>query len=347
MEEQPQFSVSIDHATLQFPDSASFHMEGRSQRHIESVDLEFGVNLVFSCASISYWTARADLEPGEDVSVTWEWDMRRSGSIPPGSAIWWRWRLTDDEGEEMLTSRQETYFADARFDWQSHTDGNVTFHWYSGGDDYGQRIADGVRTGLETLRLGKELVAPITVFVYESSEDVRGAVLFAQEWTGGLAFVRQNIILIAVDPDNFDNDLPGVVHELAHLLVEEVTFNCFGGLPTWLNEGVAVYAEGGLPASQKTALEEAIAEDDLISLPSLNSNFPVGHSRAILSYAQSYSLVAYLLNAYGWTRMQELLAIFSEGSTDEKALRQVYGLEYTDLETEWRQSLGLPPRSGG
>ena len=171
--------------------------------------------------------------------------------------------------------------------------------------------------------------------------------LFAQEWTGGLAYVHQNIILITVDPANFDRDLPGVIHELAHLLVEEVTFNCFGGLPTWLNEGLAVYAEGGLPESQKTALEGAIATDELVSLRSLNSSFPVGQSAAILSYAQSYSLVAYLLNAYGWPRMQELLAIFSEGSTDEKALRQVYGLEYEDLETEWRQSLGLPPRRGG
>ena len=247
----------------------------------------------------------------------------------------------------MLTPRQQTNFADARFDWDSHTDGNVTFHWYAGGEDFGRRIADGVRAGLETLRLGRELVAPITVFVYESSEDVRGAVLFAQEWTGGLAYVRQNIILITVNPANFDTGLPGVVHELAHLLVEEVTFNCFGGLPTWLNEGLAVYAEGGLPESQKTALEEAIAADELISLRSLNSSFPVGQSAAILSYAQSYSLVAYLLNVYGWTKMQELLVIFSEGSTDEKALRQVYGLEYEDLETEWRRSLDLPPRSGG
>ena len=41
--------------------------------------------------------------------------------------------------------------------------------------------------------------------------------------------------------------LQGVIHELAHLLVEEVTFNCFGGLPTWLDEGLAVYAEGSLP----------------------------------------------------------------------------------------------------
>ena len=271
--------------------------------------------------------------------------MRQSGSMPPGAAIWWRWRITDESGQEFLTPRKETEFADSRFDWQSYTDENVTFHWYAGGDDFGRRIADAVKTGLETLQLGKELVAPVTVFVYESSRDLRGAVLFAQEWTGGLAFVHYNILLIGVDPANFDSDLPGVIHELAHLLVEEVTFNCFGGLPTWLDEGLAIYAEGELREYLRTVLDEAITANDLISLRSLNSSFPAGHTGAYLSYAQSYSLVAYLLDRYGWARMQELLAIFAQGSTEEHALRQVYGLDYDTLEAAWRESLGLPTRS--
>ena len=327
--------------------SALFHMEARSESSISTVDLEFGTKHVFSCASTSYWTARADFEAGQEVSVTWEWDMRRSGSIPPGAPIWWRWRVTDDSGREFLTPRKETVFEDARFDWQSHTDGNVTFHWYAGGDDFGRRIAEGVRTGLDSLVLGQELVEPIRVFVYESSDDVRGAVLFAQEWTGGLAYVRHNIILITVNPARFEIDLQGVVHELAHLLVEEVTFNCFRGLPTWLNEGLAVYAESVPTESQRVALADAIANDDLISLRSLNSSFPADHTGAILSYAQSYSLVNYLLDTYGWTKMQELLSIFSQGSTDEKAIRQVYGLDFDALETGWRESLGLAPRPGG
>ncbi len=337
----------MNHATLEFPESVLFHLEADSGSSIENVDLEFGTEHVFSCASTSYWTARADLEGGEEISVMWEWDMRRSGSIPPGGAIWWRWRVTDDAGREFVTPRKETTFEDARFDWMSHTDGNVTYHWYAGGEDFGRRIADGARSGLDSLILGKELVEPIRVFVYESSEDVRGAVLFAQEWTGGLAFVRHNIILITVNPARFDRDLQGVVHELAHLLVEEVTFNCFAGLPTWLDEGLAVYAEGVLAQSQRNALDEAIATDELISLRSLNSSFPADHSGAILSYAQSYSLVNYLLDAYGWVKMQELLGVFSQGSTDERAFRQVYGLDFDELEAEWRESLGLLPHSGG
>ena len=338
---EADFEVSVSEATLQLPESISFHLEGSGERPIEVVDVEFGTEHVFSCASSAYWTARTDFEADEEVSVTWDWDMRRSGSMPPGALIWWRWRVEDELGQEFRTSREETVFTDDRFEWQSHTEGHITYYWYAGGDDFGQRLADGARDGLETLQLGRELVAPIKAFVYESAGDVQGAILFAQAWTGGLAFVGHNILLIAVNPDDFEEQLQGVIHELAHLLVEEVTFNCFGGLPTWLDEGLAVYSEGRLPDFQQRALDEAIANDALISLRSLNSSFPAADTGATLSYAQSYSLVNYLIDTYGWPKMQELLAVFAQGSTDAKAIEQVYGWDYDALESAWRQSLGL------
>ena len=338
---EADFDVAVSEATLMLPDSITFHLQGTGSRPIKTVDVEFGTDHVFSCASSSYWSARTDFEEGEEVSASWDWDMRRTGSMPPGALIWWRWRVVDDLGQEHRTPRQETVFTDDRFDWQSHTDGNITYYWYVGGEDFGQRLADGARDGLDTLQLGKELAAPIKAFVYESADDVQGAVLFAQAWTGGLAFVRHNILLIAVNPDTFDRQLPGVVHELAHLLVEEVTFNCFGGLPTWLDEGLAVYAEGGLPEFQEIALGNAIANDELISLRSLNSSFPAADTGATLSYAQSYSLVNYLIETRGWDKMQELLEVFSQGSTDERAILEVYGWDYDTLESLWRGSLGL------
>ena len=152
-----RFEVSVSEAALQLPDSISFHLEGRGERPIETVDVEFGADNAFSCASTSYWSARTDIEAGQDVAVTWDWDMRRSGSLPPGATVWWRWRVVDDLGQEFRTPRQETVFADDRFDWQAHTAGNVTYNWYAGGPDFGSRIADGVRGGLDNLELGKEL----------------------------------------------------------------------------------------------------------------------------------------------------------------------------------------------
>ena len=338
------FTLTSSEIGFSLPDSIAFSLEGQAARTIEVVDVEFGTVRVFSCASSSYTSARIDFEPSRDVSVEWEWDMRRTGSIPPGSVVWWRWRLVDDQGKEIRTARQEAVYADVRFDWETYESDNITFYWYAGGPDFGERLARGVRDGLDTLQLGKALTAPIKAFVYESSTDVQGAVLFAQAWTGGLAFTSSNILLITVSPDTFERDLPGVVHELAHLLIGEVTFNCFGDLPRWLDEGLAVYSEGRLPPFQRTQLDEAIATDDLISLRSLNSSFPAADTGATLSYAQSWSIVDYLLRTHGWGKMQELLAVFAEGASYESAIERVYGMDTDALETAWRRSLGLGTR---
>ncbi len=159
-----------------------------------------------------------------------------------------------------------------------------------------------------------------------------------------MAFTSHNILLIAVDPDEFDTYISGMIHELAHLLVRELTFNCFGNLPTWLEEGLATYAEGDLTEYQRRTLEDAIAEDGLISLRSLNSSFPADHSGAHLSYAQSWSLVNYLITEYGWSRVQRLLDVFAEGETYEQAIERVYGMDLHDLETAWRRSLAMSSR---
>ena len=336
---QTVFDISVSNVSLHLPDSISFHLQGRGERPIQFVDLEFGSDATFSCASSSYRSARTTLEGNKDVSVTKEWDMRRTGSVPPGAVVWWRWRVVDDIGQEFFSPRQEVIYNDERFDWRMHRSDNITFYWYAGGNSFGRRLADSVRDGLANLHLGRDLTAPVKAFVYESADDLRGAVLFPQSWTGGLAFRSHNILLIAVDPGEFDTDISGMIHELAHLLVSELTFNCFGDLPTWLEEGLAMYAEGDLTDYQRISLEAAIASDDLISLRSLNSSFPADHSGAHLSYAQSWSLVDYLITVYGWPKMQSLLDVFAEGATYEQAIKKVYGMDLDGLQAAWLQSL--------
>ena len=338
------FEISVSNVSLQLPDSISFHLQGKGERPVQFVDVEFGSDVMFSCASSSYRSARTTLEGSKDVSVTKEWDMRRTGSVPPGAVVWWRWRVVDDIGQEFRSPRQEVIYNDERFDWRMHTSDNITLYWYSGGSSFGRRLADSIRDGLANLQLGRNLTAPIKVFVYKSAEDLRSAVIFPQAWTGGLAFTSHNILLITVNPAEFNTDISGMIHELAHLLVSELTFNCFGDLPTWLEEGLAMYAEGDLTDHQRVSLEDAIARDGLISLRSLNSSFPADHSGAHLSYVQSWSLVNYLIAAYGWPKMQSLLDVFAEGVTYEQAIKRVYRMDLDGLQAAWLQSLGIRSR---
>jgi hypothetical protein len=56
----------------------------------------------------------------------------------------------------------------------------------------------------------------------------------------------------------------------------------------------------------------------------------------VLSYAQSYSLIEFLVTSYGQSKMLELLTAFSQGSSYDGALKKVYGFDMDGLNTLWR-----------
>jgi hypothetical protein len=63
-----------------------------------------------------------------------------------------------------------------------------------------------------------------------------------------------------------------------------------------------------------------------------------------MAYSQSYSLAAYLLDAYGQEKMQQLLLVLAQGNGYDEALEQVYGFNVDGLEESWRAAIGAPAR---
>ena len=326
-------------AKVDFPDSITFSLDAMSALPIERIALEFGTEQVNTCSNTRS-TVDQEFAPGNQVKTSWLWEFKKGGSVPPGVTVWWRWRFTDEAGREHLTSRRELSYEDLRFEWQSTTRNNIEFFWYDGGPEFGKDVAVKVDQGVSRLQLGSQAEQPIKAFIYASSEDVQGAFLFANVWTGGRAYTSYNNVLITISPDRLDAEVTGLTHELAHLLVTEATFNCLAGLDPWLSEGLAVYSEGPVSEYYQDALDQAIDENKLISVRSLSSSFPAAHAGASLSYAQSRSLVEFLIDTYGWEKMRQLLSIFKDGSTTDRALRAVYGFDRDGLNQLWRQHIG-------
>jgi len=115
-----------------------------------------------------------------------------------------------------------------------------------------------------------------------------------------------------------------------------MTFNPYNNLPTWLDEGLAMHTEGLLGPQYTTFLSKAIAEGSLISVRSLSSPFSAYTEQSLLAYAQSYSLVEFLISNYGSDRMLELLNTFRQGSSYDGTLEKVYGFDMDGLNTLWQ-----------
>ena len=156
-----------------------------------------------------------------------------------------------------------------------------------------------------------------------------------------MAFPQYGVVSIGIGTSSSDLawGKRTIAHELTHLVTGQVTANPYGDMPTWLNEGLSMYAEGPLESTFTMALASALKDNSLISVRSLASPFSTDSNKAYLSYAESYEIVAYLIDRYGRDNMLELLSTFAEGTTYDDALLQVYGFTMDGLNDEWIASI--------
>jgi hypothetical protein len=267
--------------------------------------------------------------------------MVKAGGLPPGSGLEYRWKIADASGSTIETSPAHLSFDDTRYDWNSLTEGELTIYCYQEDDDFVAELMAAAQSALVRLAedTGAELEKPTQFYIYANSNDLRGAMIYPQEWTGGVAYPRLGIIAIGISPTNLEWGKRAIAHELAHMVIHQMTLNPYNDLPRWLDEGLAMYAEGEMEAVFASVLSRAIANDSLISVQSLSSPFSAYIDKASLSYAQSYSLVEYLIISYGQPKMLELLNTFSQGSSYDAAFEAVYGFDMAGLDSLWREYL--------
>ncbi len=331
-------------ATLEFPERLTFEAHVESRAGIERVTLEYGVEKL-TCGTVMA-KVFPDFEPGVSIDVAWTWEMLQSGSQPPGATIWYRWRASDAAGNESVSDEQRVIWLDDQHDWQSISRGLLTLHWYDSSRRFAEDLLDSAADSLAQLGETTGVVpqSPIDLYIYADTADMQEAVLYEPGWTGGQAFPDHDILIIGVSPDLIEWGKSTEAHELTHILVGHLTFSCLGDVPTWLNEGIAVYGEGGPDPASLRRLQDAVDDDRLISVRALSGGFSEHPNKAGLSYTQSYSLVDFLVAEYG---PDELLALFGnlrDSMAIDAALNEVYGFGLDGLEDRWRESIGAPPR---
>jgi len=325
--------TSVD---AEFPSKLSFSLTVGSDVDITDIRLHYAVDRT-SFAEVTS-EVYIEFEAATTVEAEWTWDMRKTGGLPPGSSVEYWWTARDASGGRLETAPVEVEFDDTRYSWKSLTSGEVTLYWYDGDLSFARELMESVEQALARLAedTGAYLSEAVRIYIYANSLELRGAMVFPQEWTGGVAFTRYSTLAIGIGPQNLAWGKRAITHELTHLVIHQMTLNPYGGLPTWLDEGLAMYNEGPLESQFRSYLNRAISENSLISVRSLSSPFSAYAEQSYLSYAESYSLVEFLISSYGQGKMLELLNTFREGSTYDGALTEVYGFDMDGLNELWR-----------
>ena len=333
---QGELTILDSSAQAEFPSRLNFNLSAQSDVNITDIRLCYTVDR----ASFAQVTSEAYIKfmPSTAVDVNWALEMVKIGGLPPASGVEYWWVVQDADGNKVETAPVRVQFDDIRYPWRSLTQGEVTIFWYEGDNSFARELMAAAQQALARLAedTGAYPEKPIKIYTYADFQDLKGAMIYPQEWTGGVAFTRHGIIAIGIAPGNVNWGKRAIAHELTHLVIHQMTLNPYNSLPTWLDEGLAMHTEGVLEPEYTAYLSRAIAEDSLISVQSLSSPFSAYAEEARLSYAQSYSLVEFLITNYGRSKMLELLNTFREGSSYDAALERVYGFGMDGLDSLWR-----------
>ncbi|MBI2857598.1 MAG: peptidase MA domain-containing protein, partial [Chloroflexi bacterium] len=176
--------IFIDHSVeVAFPVAMAFKVVARSTSNITKLRLHYRVERQNEADVTS--EGRPQFEPGNPVNAQWVWDMRRGG-LPPGAMVRYWWTAEDATGNRVDTQPVTVSFEDRRYQWQSITSGPVTLLWYNGAREFADVLMDAAQQSLSKMRneMGATPERKVRIFIYGSTQELQGATLFPQEWTG-------------------------------------------------------------------------------------------------------------------------------------------------------------------
>ena len=197
------------------------------------------------------------------------------------------------------------------------------------------RIYPDIKKGLEKIIRWKVDFYPSIYLVkdHERFQSMAGHPLVA-----GYAIPEKQLIVIDYSrmlSDPFS--VPSIMkHELCHLLLHNNISS--KNLPKWLDEGVSQWVSGGLAdivIADYSRIDRAIVAGRPIPFRDLSEKFPMDSENLMLAYAQSKSLVQYIVREFDPDGIRSLLNSLRSGKNIDSAVYGVFQISFDDLEKNW------------
>lgn len=259
-----------------------------------------------------------------------------SEGLASGMPLIYSWTLGDGK-TNLQTAPQPVYYEDTKQAWQQREGPQVTVRWYAGDAGYGSLMYQVAADSLATYkrRFNFEPTDQIYITIYGSTAAYRTAFPEVPSWSGG--FSRYGgVEIVAIAPQNYNSGIfigEGIPHELSHAALYQFIRSA---APRWLDEGFAVYNQNTADIKEYDELvKKAYQTNTLIPFAKLLNRWPSEEDQARLAYAQSRSMITFLINNYGnevWSNVLDQL----RRTDSDGALKAVFGIELAQMEDLWK-----------
>lgn len=187
--------------------------------------------------------------------------------------------------------------------------------------------------------LGADLVAPLEIRLGHGRAEFAGLLPggTAPAWASGLAYPALGLVIVDVQASARGGSAAQVLrHEIAHVALARAGG---GRLPRWFSEGFAILHAGEWSFSRSATLARAVGADALLPVADLERGWPSSPTDVDLAYAQSVSLVTFLLRVEDGAAVRRLVAQLGTGHPFDTAFAAAFGQPVAGAEIDWKRSL--------
>lgn len=329
-----------------YPNTLTFKVTAKADSDITDVTLNYSIK----GRGTSALDKPKDLTPGKNLSAEVVLQVNSSSNyIPVGSDFVYHWEITTADGNTFTGPEQSFFYLPTGKDWKNVSNDFMTVYYH--GDR--QNLASAyLKAGEETYeRVGKQLYnitlkqIPVKVIMFadEAESDFArpgsGGSFDAAVTTCGTKVTDDIVLIIPVacgSPDRTDT----LRHEFGHILNETAGEGALGKLPSWLDEGAAVYAQSS-PGDYESAFTAAARSNRLI--PFSQMGVPASNPNLVgVFYGQSWAMVTYLIEKSGPETFGKFMTTIKNGKRFDQALNEVYGFaDLNAFEGAFKSALGL------
>lgn len=205
---------------------------------------------------------------------------------------------------------------------------------------------------MEDLGLRSEITAAILLLTRNSSDGALKEIARGlPPWLAGAAYRESQHIILRMRPGQSAPDYDSLLaHELTHVILKG-DYPAMSQWPRWFQEGLAMRESRGEGLRVYTSLSLASLRQGIIPLGELIAAFPESERASRLAYAESFSMISFLVGRYGRGHFLQLMEVLRTSAFGD-AIVKVYGRDISDIENDWlhylkRRYQWVPLLTGG
>ncbi len=340
-------SATVDNG---YPKQLTFNVTAQAPLDITGVTLNYAI----TGTGTSALGKPSDLTPGKTVSASVVLQVNSGSSyIPVGSNFTYHWEITTSDGKVTLGPDTKFFFLPPGQDWKNVSGDFMVVYYHSNNQELASAY---LRAGVETYdKIGKKLLdttlklTPVKAILFDNEQESslalpgNGATFDGAVTTCGTKVTQDIILLIPISCGSSD-PTDTLRHEFGHILNQAAGVGAFGKLPSWIDEGTAVYAQTTPGNNYVSAFQAAARANRLIPVAQMGTS-PSDPNLVNLFYGQSYAMVKYLIDSGGPAKYARFFATIQQGNRFDQAMSMVYGFDLATFEKQFAASVGSQPPS--